>query len=111
MFDKMQFAAAAAAWCRRNGVSAESVGLTMGQDGRYALTSRFTLLGVNLEDDLPSEFYCTWDEARAYYYEIIEHGLLSDVFMYCKTHGIVKCEYEPLCPECNPVPELICVCA
>jgi hypothetical protein len=80
--DKMQFAACAAAWAMRNGVCAERIGLTIAFSGRYACTNAFNVFGVSLEEDLPQSFFHTCDEARAYAYEALEHGLLADVYTY-----------------------------
>ncbi len=82
MFDQMQFAAAAAHWCMRNGISTERVGLTLGQSGRYALTPKFQLFGVSLEEELPQQFFSTLPEAMAYKYEAVDHGLLADMLVY-----------------------------
>ncbi len=80
--DKMQFAACAAAWARRNGRCTERVGLTLAFNGRYALTPLFNLFAVSLEEDLPQSFFETYDAASAYAHEAVEHGLLADVLTY-----------------------------
>ena len=82
MFDKWQFAAAAATWARNNGVCAERVGLTMSQGGRYALTSKFDLFGVSLEENVPKSFFKAAEEAKAYACEAAEHGLLAQTYTY-----------------------------
>ena len=80
--DKMQFAACAAAWARRNGRCTERMGLTLAFNGRYALTPLFNLFAVSLEEDLPQQFFSTLPEALAYKHEAVEHGLLADVLTY-----------------------------
>ncbi len=82
MFNQMQFAAAAAQWCMRNGVSTERLGLTLAFNGRYALTPLFNLFAVSLEEDLPQQFFNTLPEAVSYKYEAIDHGLLANVLVY-----------------------------
>ena len=89
MLDTLHFAAAAAAWTRRNGLCAERVGLTLAHNGRYALTTNFDLLGVSLEGFVPQNFFSFWSEALAYAHEANEHGLSAQVYVHCSKHGVV----------------------
>jgi hypothetical protein len=87
--DKMQFAAAAANWALHNGKCPEAIGLTMGQNGRYACTGKFNLIGVQCGPEvLPTLFFREWTDAK--YVAIKLSDISAKAYTFCKKHGVVE---------------------
>ena len=87
--DKMQFAAAAANWALRHGTCPEAIELTLGQNGRYACTSKFSLIGVQCGPEvLPTLFFREWTDAR--YVTIQLSDMSTKAYTFCKKHGVVE---------------------